>query len=253
MDKRVLLIGTEKSFMVNAITNGLKKEGYEVVFSAPGVNEVSRTEDKPKIWVLYIDENVEALAEFLVFLKDMVEEEEIRFYAIGNPDEIATVTGIVGRTNISESFERPLNIKLLTQAMDKAVEAGTLAEQKKRILIIDDNAATLRMMKNLLSEKYNVFMANSGMNGITFLAKNEVDLILLDYEMPVTSGPQVLEMLRSEENTRNIPVMFLTAKGDKESVLKVVSLKPEKYLLKSMPPQELIKNIDEFFESRKKG
>ena len=45
--------------------------------------------------------------------------------------------------------------------------------------------------------------------------------------------------------------MFLTVKSDKESVMKVVSLKPEKYLLKTMPPDELIANIDEFFEKKK--
>ena len=45
--------------------------------------------------------------------------------------------------------------------------------------------------------------------------------------------------------------MFLTVKSDKESVMKVVSLKLEKYLLKTMPPDELIANIDEFFEKKK--
>ena len=94
-------------------------------------------------------------------------------------------------------------------------------------------------------------MASSGMNAITFLAKNPVDLILLDYEMPVASGPQVLEMIRSEPATSSIPVMFLTSKSDRESVLKVVSLKPEKYLLKTMPPEELIANIDDFFEKNR--
>ena len=69
--------------------------------------------------------------------------------------------------------------------------------------------------------------------------------------MPVTTGPQVLEMLRSEPSTSGIPVMFLTVKSDKESVMKVVSLKPEKYLLKTMPPAELIANIEEFFEKQK--
>ena len=69
--------------------------------------------------------------------------------------------------------------------------------------------------------------------------------------MPITTGPQVLEMLRSEPSTSDIPVMFLTVKSDKESVMKVVALKPEKYLLKTMPPAELIANIDEFFEKQK--
>ena len=94
-------------------------------------------------------------------------------------------------------------------------------------------------------------MVNSGMNAITFLGKNRPDLILLDYEMPVCSGPQALEMIRSESATSSIPVMFLTAKGDRESVTKVLTLKPEGYLLKTMAPSDIIATLDDFFEKQK--
>jgi DNA-binding NarL/FixJ family response regulator len=60
--------------------------------------------------------------------------------------------------------------------------------------------------------------------------------------------------MREHSKLNNIPVIFLTAKDDKESVMKVVSLKPAKYLLKSMPKEKLIGAIDEFFllmEARK--
>ena len=50
-----------------------------------------------------------------------------------------------------------------------------------------------------------------------YIADNKPDLILLDYEMPVTSGPQVLEMIRSETKTDTIPVIFLTGKGDRKA------------------------------------
>ena len=86
----------------------------------------------------------------------------------------------------------------------------------------------------------------------TYLATNRPDLILLDYEMPVTTGPQVLEMIRSESKTSDIPVIFLTGKGDKESVMKVVSLKPNGYLLKTMKKDELLKSVADFFMSNKK-
>ena len=115
------------------------------------------------------------------------------------------------------------------------------------LLIVDDNGTMLRTMKSWLSEKYQVYMVNSGMAAITFLTKNEVDLILLDYEMPVTSGPQVLEMLRSDSEMKHIPVMFLTIKSDKHSVLTGLALKPESYLLKTMPRKDLMKSIDDFF------
>ena len=139
----------------------------------------------------------------------------------------------------------------LGNKMIEVVEKEDLRLQKKKILVVDDDGTMLRTIKSWLSEKYQVFMVNSGMAAITFLAKNEVDLILLDYEMPVTTGPQVLKMLRSEPSTSDIPVMFLTVKSDKESVMQVIDLKPEKYLLKTMPPAELIANIDDFFEKRK--
>ena len=135
--------------------------------------------------------------------------------------------------------------------MEWIVEAEDERLQKKKILLVDDDGTMLRTLKSWLETHYQVFMVNSGMAAITFLAKNEIDLILLDYEMPITTGPQVLEMLRSEENTAKIPVMFLTNKGDKESVMNVLGLKPEKYLLKTMSKSALLGQIDEFFEKEK--
>ena len=85
------------------------------------------------------------------------------------------------------------------------------------------------------------------MDGIAYISKHRPDLVLLDYEMPVTSGPQVLEMLRSDSETSSIPVMFLTGKGDKDSVMAVVSLKPEGYFLKNIQKDELLAKLQEFF------
>jgi DNA-binding response OmpR family regulator len=93
-------------------------------------------------------------------------------------------------------------------------------------------------------------MANSGVDAITFLAKNKVDLVLLDYEMPITDGPTVLGMIRAQKELQDLPVMFLTSKDDKDSVVKVLELHPEKYLLKNSDPGELVASIDEFFMGR---
>ena len=251
MDKKVLLIGEEKSFMFNAILNGLKRDGITVDAAEPNVKSLSAIEQPPMVWVLYVDGNMDALAETLVYIKDILVEKEYYFYIIGSVEEIEALKKNIPEKLITQSFERPLNVKELSSSLEKTIAAGAEAEQKKKILIIDDNPTLLRTMKNLLSSKYRVYMANSGMNGITFLAKNPVDLILLDYEMPVVSGAKVLEMIRSEASTAMIPVMMLTAKDDKESVMSVLKLNPEKYLLKTLPPEELIRNIDEHFERRK--
>ena len=70
------------------------------------------------------------------------------------------------------------------------------------------------------------------------------DLILLDYEMPVCSGAQFLEMLHSEPQTKNIPVIFLTSRSDEETVKKVIELGPQGYLLKSQPKEKILESKD---------
>lgn len=251
MDKRVLLIGDQKSFMVTAISNGLEREEFEVVRIGNTVKEISRVEEAPRMWVFYLDGEVEELSEVLVYCKDIILQDEVFFYLVGNQEELEAAERYVAEDLVRAKLERPLNIQTLVDQLLIGVQDGEEIEAKKRVLIVDDDPAMTRMIKNLLTPKYNVFMAGSGMNAITFLAKNTVDLILLDYEMPVVSGAKVLEMIRSEPATASIPVMFLTGKSDKETVMEVLALKPVKYLLKSMKPKEWVKEIDDFFASQR--
>jgi CheY-like chemotaxis protein len=109
----------------------------------------------------------------------------------------------------------------------------------------------LRSVKGWLGDKYSVFLANSGAMAIKYLAMNRPDLILLDYEMPIADGRLVLEMIRAEAEFADTPVMFLTVKGDAESILRVKALKPEGYLLKTLEPAQIVQAVDDFFESRK--
>ena len=90
-------------------------------------------------------------------------------------------------------------------------------------------------------------MASNGVQAISYLAKNRADLILLDYEMPIANGPQVLSMLKNDSDTGQIPVMFLTGHGDRESVLSVVGLSPVDYLLKTIDKNSLLEKLKHFF------
>ena len=110
----------------------------------------------------------------------------------------------------------------------------------KNILIVDDDPAYAGMVKAWIKDFYHVDIVTAGVQAITFLAKKKVDLILLDYEMPIVDGPQVLQMLRQEEETANIPVIFLTGVSTKEGVQRVMALKPDGYLLKSTTREDLL-------------
>ncbi len=102
----------------------------------------------------------------------------------------------------------------------------------------------------LLAADYDLIEASSSISAIQKIAVNRPNLVLLDYEMPVCDGRQALEMIRSEKDIADIPVIFLTGRGDRDSVKNVMALKPEGYLLKSMPDEQIKQYIDEFFKNR---
>lgn len=123
--------------------------------------------------------------------------------------------------------------------------------QKPKILIVDDSMTIRQGMKELLSSDYEIALAKSGMSALQSISLDKPDLVLLDYEMPVCDGRQVLQMIRSEEDFASLPVIFLTGRTDPESVKKVISLKPEGYLSKYLKQDEIKKKIDSFFEGKK--
>lgn len=129
------------------------------------------------------------------------------------------------------------------QAVRDEAEAAR-EDNRKKVLVVDDNAATLRSIKAMLDKKYNVTLANSGMKALASIGKARPDLILLDYEMPVCDGRQTLEMIRAEDEIADIPVIFLTSVNDKEHIEAVIKLRPAGYLLKPPVPGKLIEAID---------
>ncbi|MBR1893576.1 MAG: response regulator, partial [Lachnospiraceae bacterium] len=152
---------------------------------------------------------------------------------------------------IYKTCYRPINNDEFTETVCDFMQKVEHGEFRKSILVVDDDTNYLGIVREWLKEDYKVSMANSGLQAIKWLGKNKADLILLDHEMPVTSGPKVLEMLRSDPETAGIPVIFLTGKSDKESVMSVVALKPEGYFLKTIKKDELLENINDFFIKRK--
>lgn len=69
--------------------------------------------------------------------------------------------------------------------------------------------------------------------------------------MPITPGPQVMEMIRSEPESAQVPIIFLTGNSDRQSVMKVMAMKPQGYLLKTMDKYQIMDSIDTFFETQK--
>ena len=83
-------------------------------------------------------------------------------------------------------------------------------EDRKIILAVDDTPMQLHALIKILQPLYAVKIAKSGEAGIEFAMNNKIDLIMLDVIMPGMSGLEVLEILKQEEKTKNIPVVLAT-------------------------------------------
>ncbi len=251
MEKKLLLISRGSTFMVDAISSNLREAGFTVKECEPAMKEIAENTKDIDIILFYLGDYLDDAKEDIVYLKDICIEKEISLSVIGDDAEVNVLRQTVAEGQIANVFSRPLDIKNLVSVMENVAQGRETQALKKNILLVDDDASFLKMVKDWLSDDYRVTIVSSGMQAITYIAKNRPDLILLDYEMPVTSGPQVLEMIRSEVGTSNLPVFFLTGKGDKESVTKVLSLKPEGYILKSAGKNELVSQIKDYFERHK--
>lgn len=243
----MIVVGAKESFIVRVLVSKAQGVGIDCEFVPCTVNDIDKKLDTAGLITLYMDENDLPPEDVIHYLIDKMEEKELQMILIGEQIDLQRLSEQIPQDLIYSVFARPVdNAKYLATVTD-FLRKSSLGEFKKSILVVDDDPNYLGLVREWLKDSYKVFMANSGLQAIKWLGKNSVDLILLDHEMPVTSGPQVLEMLRSDEETKRIPVMFLTGKSDKESVMAVVSLKPEGYFLKTIQKDELLEKLKEFF------
>lgn len=186
-----------------------------------------------------IQSKITALAKDINFRKAVNEK---------NEEKSASISG-GGRAS-----ERPAPIEIDRDSINKLMDqlaspdGGTgplpnIPGRRKHILVVDDNAMMLKMLKEHLHDQYDVATAASGRVALKFLERKTTDLILLDYEMPEESGPDVLEKLRASDMTKNIPVIFLTGVTDAKKIKEALSLNPQSYLLKPVDRDKLLDTI----------
>lgn len=129
-------------------------------------------------------------------------------------------------------------------AMEAQEQTGEENSDMKHVLVIDDDPVMLKTIKRYLGEEYNVATALAGKIALKFLEKRTTDVILLDYEMPSMNGPEVLDILRANEKTKNIPVVFMTGVNEVDKIQKVLTMKPQGYMLKPVNNEELHRTLN---------
>ncbi len=243
------MVSSKKTFLVNSVATGLKKTSITTTACGPDVREIEKTKDETDIILLFVDEITPEMTKVLVYIKDVCVDDDKSLYLVGYKDTLDRVNEFIPAEFVKKEFPRPIDAKKLITTLLKEAEQLALRFEQKSIMIVDDDVTFLKVIRKQLASKYRVTAVKSGMQAIKHLGSHTPDLILMDYDMPITTGSKVMEMIRSEPETENIPVIFLTGKADRETVMNVMGLNPQGYLLKTMTQKEIMANIDKFFEN----
>jgi len=119
-----------------------------------------------------------------------------------------------------------------------------MSEELKRIIHVDDVNYSLVSVKNRLNKIFNVIPANSSIKLYELLEKFIPDLILLDADMPEIDGYETIKGLKANDRFAHIPVVFLTGRSDRASVVKGLSLGASDYIFKPVQTEKLIETLD---------
>ncbi len=115
---------------------------------------------------------------------------------------------------------------------------------KPVILVVEDEAALVRLIRyNLEAEGFEVLDAHDGEEGLLILTERTVDLVLLDWMLPNLSGIEVCRQIRRRQETRNLPVIMLTARGEEGDRIRGLNAGADDYLSKPFSYKELIARI----------
>ena len=251
MECSLLIVSNEKSFIVDSVANGLKNSVIRTTVCGPDVKTIEAKKESTDIILIFVDEFTTEMMKVLVFIKDVCVDDDISLYLVGYKDALDHVEEFIPCEYVSKEFPRPIDVKKLIAELNRESEEVIKRYAQKSILIVDDDVTYLKILRRQLSAKYRVTAVKSGMQAIKHLGSHTPDLILMDYDMPITTGSKVMEMIRSEPETENIPVIFLTGKADKDTVLDVMVLNPQGYLLKNLSQTEIMAAIDKFFENER--
>ncbi len=280
MKKKLLLFGNNKPLITDFFLQG--EDTFECMSCSQIYSDMKlhhKYYDMDAAVYCISSEKREDMANVLQFVQDTIQKEQAPFIVISDNfgyDALCRMPG--GKAdlhiNIMESFsaicehitdyivrgknsEPETESQLPTDIDFLLSEENLLAQiesemrdliERPRILLVDDSTIIHKTIKSYLGNKYDVSSAISGPAALRFLKTKEVNLILLDYEMPEMDGVEVLKKLRSDPKTAHVPIIFLTGINDTSKIQKALALKPNGYLLKPIDRALLMEKLKELIK-----
>lgn len=245
--KNIVIVMYKYSVVVKGIERKLTECGYNVTIVAGEFEKIKEVAPYTELFVVYVPNGIiDNMVDLnhLNHIHDMIWERGKSMLLIGDKKDKPELMKNHSHFENFAWLDRPVKMDELEIAVEKAIQLTA----KKKILIVDDDPSYAKMVREWIKDEYQAYSVTGGMNAISFALKTPVNLILLDYEMPVVDGPQVFQMLRQDPDTKDIPVVFLTGVGTREGVERVMALKPDGYILKTTTKEKLLESLQGVLE-----
>ncbi|OPX19563.1 MAG: hypothetical protein BZ151_08445 [Desulfobacca sp. 4484_104] len=129
--------------------------------------------------------------------------------------------------------------------------SGSL-DVKKKVLVVDDFSTMRKIVRNVLKQLgfEDIVEADNGANALAVLRNEKIDLVVTDWNMPQMDGLELLENIRANDMTKNLPVLMVTAEGMKESVIAAVKAGVDNYVVKPFTAETLSEKLEQVFKKR---
>ena len=165
---------------------------------------------------------------------------------------VVLVTGMCDRYTVLNSVSMGIDGYLVKPVKKDDIQKKVLEvfeqfnqyEEKKKVLLIDDDMSYLKQLNTLLQEKYNVIMINSAKLAMEYLLKHVPDIIVLDYQMPLYSGASMMNLIQNSSAGKNdIPVIILSGALNREALQECYQYNPVACLAKPVTKEVLEETI----------
>ena len=167
--------------------------------------------------------------------KDHYNPSEVNFYVSDTVTELSD-----GETDSDTESEESSSIEIAENKNDLPT-----------LLVVEDNKDLCNLLKLQLEDKYKVYIAGNGVEGLKKVNLYHPDIVVTDQMMPKMTGTEMLQQIRNDFQISHIPVIILTAKTDDEEKIKAISMGANAYITKPFNKEYLIARIEQLLSDRK--
>jgi len=219
------------------------KSDYEV-FCAADANETFGILSwlTPGIILIDISKQYEAGFEIIQKIKSDLRYQKIPIIVFSMIEHEKIITEAIG-LGAANFLIKPFTDKELIACIECQLDPTRRDSLKPTILAVDDNPTILKVVNQILSSQYKVYTLNKPEELDDFIEKIKPDLFILDYNMPLIDGSQILEKLRNDLSFSNTPIIFLTSEGKEGKIIDVLKMGANDYILKPINENLLRKKI----------